>query len=289
MIKKGIILAGGKGTRLSPATKTTNKQLLPLFDKPLFFYPLSVLMLAGIRDILIITNPGQHKNFYNAVGNGKQLGLKITYIEQKKPNGIPEAFKIGKKFISNDNVALILGDNFFYGQSLTKSLELSKNFKKGCSIFLKSVNKPENYGVAVIQNNKIIKITEKPKNKISDQAVTGLYFFDNNVVKDCAKLKPSKRGETEIVDLINLYKKKRLLNFIKIGRGAIWSDVGKIDDFTNITNFVSSIEKVQGIKIACLDEISYKKKWINKKQLQKNIQFYGNCPYSSYLKNLIKI
>lgn len=287
MIKKGIILAGGKGTRLSPATKSTNKQLLPLFDKPMFFYPLSVLMLAGIREVLIITNPKQYKNFYNAVGNGKNLGIKIKYIEQKKPNGIPEAFKIGKKFISKDNVALILGDNFFYGQSLTKSLELSKNFKSGCSIFLKSVNKPENYGVAVIKNNQVIKIVEKPKKRISNQAVTGLYFFDNNVVKECAKLKPSKRGETEIVDLINLYKKKNLLSYIEIGRGAIWSDLGKIDDFTNITNFVSSVEKVQGVKIACLDEISYKKKWINKNQLKKNLKFYGNCPYSSYLEKIL--
>ncbi len=287
MIKKGIILAGGRGTRLSPATKSTNKQLLPLYDKPLFFYPLSVLMLAGIRKILIITNPKQDTNFKNSIGNGSHLGIEIKYIEQKKPSGIPEAFKLGKKFILNDNVALILGDNFFYGQSLTKLLEFSKNFKKGCTIFLKTVNKPENYGVAQIKNNQIKKILEKPKNKISNEAITGLYFFDNQVSKLCLKLKPSKRGETEIVDLINLYKNKKLLNYLKIGRGAIWSDVGKIDDYTNISNYIASVEKVQNIKIACLEEISLKNKWIDKKQIKKNIQFYGNCPYSEYLSRII--
>lgn len=287
MIKKGIILAGGTGSRLSPATKSTNKQLLPLYDKPLFFYPLSVLMLAGIKDILIITNPKEEINFKKAIGNGSHLGIKVQYLEQKKPKGIPEAFKIGKKFISNDNVALILGDNFFYGQSLSDTLASAKKFINGCLIFLKTVNKPENYGVAVLKNNKINKIAEKPKKKISSEAITGLYFFDKEVVKLCYKLKPSKRKETEIIDLINLYKKKGRLNFNKIGRGAVWSDVGKIDDFTNISNFVSSIEKVQGIKIACLDEISYNNQWIDKRQVKKNIIFYGNCSYSHYLKKII--
>ena len=286
MIKKGIILAGGTGSRLSPATKSTNKQLLPLYDKPLFFYPLSVLMLAGIKNILIITNPKEDINFKKAVGNGSHLGIKIKYLSQKKPKGIPEAFKIGRKFISNDNIALILGDNFFYGQSLSNKIA-AKNFTNGCSIFLKTVNKPENYGVAVIKKNKIYKIVEKPKKEISSEAITGLYFFDKKVVKLSLKLKPSERNETEIIDLINIYKKEGNLNFNKIGRGAVWSDVGKIDDFTNISNFVSSIEKVQGIKIACLDEISYKNKWINKKQIKKNIIFYGNCAYSKYLKKII--
>lgn len=286
MITKGIILAGGKGTRLSPATKSTNKQLLPLYDKPLFFYPLSVLMLANIRNILIITNPGQEKNFIGSVGYGKHLGLKIQYIAQKKANGIPEAFKLGKKFISSDNVALILGDNFFYGQSFSNIL-LQSNFYKGCKIFLKNVSKPENYGVAKIKNDKVIKIVEKPKKKISSEAITGLYFFDKNVVKNVGNLKKSKRGETEIVDLIKIYQEKDMLDFTRLGRGAIWSDLGKIEDLTNISNFVYSIEKVQGIKIACLDEIAYIKKWINKNQLKKNISFYGNCPYSDYLKNLL--
>ncbi len=287
MIKKGIILAGGTGSRLSPATKSTNKQLLPLYDKPLFFYPLSVLMLAGIKDILIITNPKEETNFKKAIGNGSHLGIKIRYLVQKKPKGIPEAFKIGAKFILNDNVALILGDNFFYGQSLSKTLLTAKQFVGGCSIFLKTVNKPENYGVAVLRKSKIYKIVEKPKKKISSEAITGLYFFDKDVVKLSLKLKPSKRKETEIIDLINLYKKKGNLKFNKIGRGAIWSDVGKINDFINISNYVSSIETIQGIKIACLDEISYKNHWINKKQIRKNIIFYGNCPYSDYLKNII--
>ena len=288
MIKKGIILAGGTGSRLSPATKSTNKQLLPLYDKPLFFYPLSVLMLAGIRDILIITNPKEEINFKKAVGNGSHLGIKIKYLNQKKPKGIPEAFIIGKKFISDDNVALILGDNFFYGQSLSNTIA-AKNFTKGCSIFLKTVNKPENYGVAVLNKNKIKKIVEKPMKNISSEAITGLYFFDKDVVKFSSKLKPSKRKETEIIDLINIYKKKGNLSFSKIGRGAVWSDVGKIDDFSNISNFVSSIEKVQGIKIACLDEISYKNQWINKQQIKKNIKFYGICPFSNYLKKLINL
>ena len=287
MINKGIILAGGKGTRLSPITKSTNKQLLPIYDKPLFFYPLSILMLANIRNILLIINKGQKKNFINVVGDGRHLGLKISYEEQLKPTGIPEAFKLGKKFIGKSNVSLILGDNFFYGQSLTELLQTTKVFKKGCTVFLKGVSKPENYGVAKIRDKKIVEIIEKPKKFISDKAITGLYFFDNHVVQIAHKLKPSKRKETEIVDVIKNYKKRNCLNFIELGRGAIWSDAGKIDDFTNISNFVTSVEKVQGIKIACLDEIAYQKKWITKKQILKNIKFYGECPYSNYLRKII--
>ena len=288
MIEKGIILAGGKGTRLSPVTKSINKQLLPIYDKPLFFYPLSNLMLADIRNILIIVNKGQIKNFYNSIGNGNHLGIKIFYKEQVNPNGIPESFKIGKKFIGKSNIALILGDNFFYGQGLIDQLEEAKKFKSGCTIYLKDVPKPENYGVVKIKNNKINLITEKPQKFISSKAITGLYLFDNEVIKLSYKLKPSKRNETEIVDLIKHYQKKRRLNHIKLGRGAIWSDAGKIDDFMNISNFVTSVEKVQGLKIACLDEIAYKKNWIKKDQLIKNINFYGNCPYSDYLKKILK-
>lgn len=286
MITKGIILAGGKGTRLSPMTKSTNKQLLPVYDKPLFFYPLSVLMLANIRKILIIVNKGQIKNFYNSIGNGNHLGLSITYKEQKDPKGIPEAFKIGKNFISNDNVALILGDNFFYGQSFTDIIN-QEIFSNGCKIFLKDVSKPENYGVAQVKKNKIIKIIEKPTKRISNKAITGIYFFDKNVCKYVRNLKPSKRGETEIVDLINIYRKLDLLSYTQIGRGAIWSDLGKIEELTNISNFVYSVEKIQNIKIACVDEIAFKKGWITNKQLLKNIEFYGSCAYSEYLKSLI--
>ena len=286
MVKKGIILAGGSGTRLSPLTKAVNKQLLPLYDKPLIFYPLSILMLANIKNILMIVNPGQIENFKNLLGDGKRYGIKITYKIQNKPRGLPEAFILGKNFIKNDNVALILGDNFFYGQSLTSKLEKSLLHKNGARIFLKKVKKPENYGIAKISKNNIEKILEKPKRFISDQAITGLYFFDNKVCKYAKTLKPSKRRELEITDLLNIYKKNKSLKFEFIGRGAIWSDAGKIDDMTNVSNFVESIEKVQGLKIACLEEIALFKKWITRKIISKNIKFYGNCEYSNYLKKL---
>ena len=285
MIKKGIILAGGFGTRLSPLTKSVNKQLLPVHDKPMIFYPLSVLMLANIRNILMIVNPGQINNFKNLLGNGSKFGINIQYKIQNKPKGLPDAFKLGKTFIKKDNVALILGDNFFYGQSLTKILENSSRHKSGATIFLKEVSKPENYGVAEIIKNKIKKIIEKPKKFVSKNAITGLYFFDNDVCNFVKKLKPSKRGELEITDLIKKYQKNKL-NYELIGRGAIWSDAGKMEDLTNVSNYVRSVEKVQGIKIACLEEISLLKNWINKKTIKKNIKFYGNCDYSSYLKNL---
>ena len=286
MIKKGIILAGGHGTRMSPLTKAINKQLLPIYDKPLIFYPLSVLMLAGIKDILIIVNKGQLAQFKKILPEGKNLGIKINFAQQDFPKGLPEAFKIGEKFIGKDNVALILGDNFFYGQSLTAKLEKSLTHKSGSRIFLKKVKKPENYGVAVINNNKIERLIEKPKKLISSYAITGLYFFDNNVIKYAKTLKPSKRGELEIIDLLQIYKKNYKLSFEHIGRGAVWSDAGKIDDMTNISSFVQSVEKVQDIKIACLEEIALNKKWIDKKKIFKNIKFYGNCDYSNYLKKI---
>jgi len=286
MIKKGIILAGGSGTRLSPLTKSTNKQLLPVHDKPMIFYPLSVMMLANIRKILMIVNPGQIESFKNLLGNGSRFGIDIKYKIQDKPRGLPDAFNLGRSFINKENVALILGDNFFYGQSLTKKLEKSSSYSSGATIFLKEVTRPENYGVAKIRKNKIDKIIEKPKKFISSNAITGLYFFDKNVCNYASKLKPSKRGELEITDLINEYKKRNKLKFEIIGRGAIWSDAGKIEDLSNISNYVKSVEKVQGIKIACLEEISFLKKWIDKKKIIENAKFYGNCDYSSYLKRL---
>ena len=287
MITKGIILAGGKGTRLSPLTKVVNKQLLPLYDKPLIFYPLSVLMLAGIKNILVIVNKGQIKNFQNILGDGTRLGIKIQYKEQNKPRGIVDAFILGKKFIKKDNICLILCDNFFYGQSLTKKLLNAKKQNFGATIFIKNVNNPENFGVAVIKKNKITNIVEKPKKFISSQAITGLYFFDNDVIKISKLIKPSKRNELEITDVIKHYQKKNNLKYEEVGRGAIWSDAGKIEDLTNLSNFVHAIEKVQNIKIACLDEISFYQKWINKKQIRQNIEFYGNCDYSNYLKNIL--
>tara|TARA_Y100001970_G_scaffold239938_1_gene302283 strand:+ start:5707 stop:6567 length:861 start_codon:yes stop_codon:yes gene_type:complete len=286
MINKGIILAGGSGTRLSPLTKAVNKQLLPIYDKPLIFYPLSILMLANIKNILMIVNPGQIENFKSLLGDGKRFGIKIQYKIQKKPKGLADAFILGKSFIKRDNVALILGDNFFYGQSLTDKLEKSLTHNKGARIFLKNVKKPENFGVAKIVNKKIKKIVEKPRKFISDYAITGLYFFDNEVVNYAKKLKPSKRGEIEITDILNIYKNNENLSYEHIGRGAIWSDAGKIEDMTNISAFVESVEKVQSIKIACLEEIALSKKWINKKTISKNINFYGNCDYGNYLKKL---
>ncbi len=288
MIKKGIILAGGRGTRMSPLTKAVNKQLLPIYDKPLIFYPLSILMLANIRDILIIVNKGQLNQYRKILPDGKNLGIKITYLEQDKPRGLPDAFVIGEKFIAKENVAMILGDNFFYGQNLTSKLLKNTKLKKGAKVVLHKVVKPELFGVAKInKNNQIISIKEKPKKYLSDLAITGLYFFDNKVVKFAKKLKPSKRGEVEIVDLLNFYKKKKQLTAELIGRGGAWLDTGSIDDFYKTSAFVSAIENRQGFKIACLEEISFNKKWVNKKQIRDSIKFYGVCEYSNYLKKLI--
>ena len=288
MIKKGIILAGGMGTRMSPLTKAVNKQLLPIYDKPLIFYPLSILMLAKIKDILIIVNKGQLNQYKKLLPNGKNLGLKITYIEQNKPRGLPDAFVIGKKFIGKDNVAMILGDNFFYGQNFTKKLLDCSKLNRGAKVLLHNVQKPELYGVAKVdKKNKIIKIIEKPKKFVSNYAITGLYFFDNNVVEYAKKLKPSKRGEVEIIDLLNKYKKNNKLNADFIGRGGAWLDTGSIEDFYKTTAFVQAIENRQGLKIACLEEISYLNKWIGKKEINISIKFYGKCDYSNYLKKLI--
>ena len=287
MIKKGIILSGGKGTRMSPLTKAVNKQLLPIYDKPLFFYPLSILMLAKIKDILIIVNKGEIKQYKKILPDGKNLGIKIKYIEQDYPKGLPDAFILGEKFIGKENVSLILGDNFFYGQYLsTKLLDCTK-LKKGAKVFLHRVSKPEKYGVAKVKKNKIISITEKPKKFISDLAITGLYFFDNKVIKYSKELKLSKRKELEITDILSKYRKKNQLNSNFIGRGGVWLDTGSIEDFYKASNFVSVIENRQGFKIACIEEIALLNKWINKKNILNSIKFYGNCEYSSYLKRLI--
>ncbi len=288
MIKKGIILAGGKGTRMSPLTKAVNKQLLPIYDKPLIFYPLSILMLAKIKDILIIVNKGQLQQYKKILPNGDNLGIKISYLEQDKPRGLPDAFILGEKFIKKDNVAMILGDNFFYGQNLSSLLLSNTKLKKGAKVILHKVLKPELFGVAKINNkNKIIKIKEKPKKYFSDLAITGLYFFDNDVVKYAKKLKPSKRGELEIVDLLNFYKSRNKLFANLIGRGGAWLDTGSMDDFYKTSNFVSAIENRQGLKIACLEEISFNNNWINKKHIKNSMKFYGNCEYSKYLAKLI--
>ncbi len=288
MIKKGIILAGGMGTRMSPLTKAVNKQLLPVYDKPLIFYPLSILMLAKIKDILIIVNKGQLGQYKKIIPNGNNLGIKITYIEQSSPRGLPDAFILGKNFIGKNNVALILGDNFFYGQNLTKKLRECSNLSTGAKVLLHKVSKPELYGIAKVNNkNKIISIKEKPKNFGSDLAITGLYFFDNKVIKYAKSLRPSKRKELEITDLLNRYRKAKKLSADYIGRGGAWLDTGSIDDFYKTSAFVSAIENRQGFKIACLEEISFINKWITKKHILNAIKFYGKCDYSNYLKKLI--
>jgi glucose-1-phosphate thymidylyltransferase len=287
MIKKGIILAGGHGTRMSPLTKAVNKQLLPIYDKPLIYYPLSVLMLAGIREILIIVNKGQLNQFKKVLSDGRRFGIKIKYLEQAKPKGLPDAFILGEKFIGKDNVALILGDNFFYAQSLTKKIKNCLKISSGCKVLLHPVNKPELYGVATIKNNKIIKLVEKPKKTKSNLAVTGLYFFDNRVVNLSKSLKPSKRKELEIIDLLKKYLVKKTLKPEFLGRGGAWLDTGSIQDFYDTSAFVSAIESRQGLKIACLEEIAFNYKWIDKKDVINAINFYGNCIYSKYLKKLL--
>ncbi len=288
MIKKGIILAGGMGTRMSPLTKAINKQLLPIYDKPLIYYPLSVLMLCGIKDILIVVNKGQVNQFRKILSNGNRFGINISYVEQSKPRGLPDAFILGEKFIGKNKVALILGDNFFYGQSLTLKLKNCIKLHSGCKILVHPVNKPEFYGVAHINNkNKILSIKEKPKKSKSNLAITGLYFFDNKVIDYSKSLKPSKRNELEIVDLLNKYKKNNKLSAEFLGRGGAWLDTGSIDDFYKTSAFVSALENRQGLKIACLEEVALNYNWIKKEDINKAISFYGNCLYSNYLKKLI--
>ncbi len=288
MIKKAIILAGGMGTRMSPLTKAVNKQLLPIYDKPLIFYPLSILMLAKIRDILIIVNKGQLNQYKKILPDGKRLGINISYKEQSSPKGLPDAFLLGEKFINNKNVALILGDNFFYGQNLTSKLINCTKLKNGAKVILHKVIKPELFGVAKIsKTGKILSLKEKPKKYISDLAITGLYFFDKKVIEYTKKLKPSLRNELEITDLLKIYLNKKKLTSDILGRGGAWLDTGSIEDFYKTSAFVSAIENRQGFKIACLEEIALNNRWIGKKEILNAIQFYGKCDYSNYLKKLI--
>ena len=288
MIKKAIILAGGMGTRMSPLTKAVNKQLLPIYDKPLIFYPLSIMMLAKIKDILIIVNKGQLNQYRKILPDGKRLGINILYKEQMYPKGLPDAFLLGEKFINNKNVALILGDNFFYGQNLTSKLINCTKLKNGAKVILHKVIKPELFGVAkTSKSGKITMLKEKPKKFISDLAITGLYFFDKKVVEYAKRLKPSNRNELEITDLLKFYLKKKKLTSDILGRGGAWLDTGSIEDFYKTSAFVSAIENRQGFKIACLEEIAFNNKWIGKKEILNAIQFYGKCDYSNYLKKLI--
>jgi len=287
LIKKGIILAGGYGTRLGPLTKAVNKQLLPLYDKPLIYYPLSVLMLAGISNILIITNKDEKSNFIKLLGDGSQLGIKITFLEQSRPKGLPDAFIIGKNFIGKDDVVLILGDNFFYGQGFTNRLKNALKKNNGATIFTYIVNNPSDYGILETdKRNKIRKIIEKPSRPKSNLAITGLYFFNHKVINFAKSLKPSKRNELEIVDLLNIYLKKKLLRTVFMGRGSAWLDTGNATNLFNASQYIATIEERQGLKIACIEEIAYQNKWISKKQILKRINFYGKCDYSDYLKKI---
>jgi len=288
MINKGIILSGGHGTRMSPLTKAVNKHLLPIYDKPLIYYSLSILMLAKIKDILIIVNKGQINLYKKLLPNGKNLGINIKYLEQSYPKGLPDAFKLGKKFIGKNNVALILGDNFFYSKILVKKLLNATRMKNGARIFLHKVNKPKLFGVAKINSkNKIIGIKEKPKKYYSNNAITGLYFFDNKAIKYSKQLKPSKRGELEITDLLKKYLNKNKLYADYIGKDGKWFDAGSIENYYSTSSFVSNMKNKKGISIGCLEKIALKNKWINKKNILSAIKFYGNCDYSNYLKKLI--
>jgi glucose-1-phosphate thymidylyltransferase len=289
MINKAIILCGGTGSRMFPVTKSINKQILPLSGKPMFFYPLSLLMLCGVRNFLFILNRNNKKYFTRVLGPTKDLGISVKYKIQNSPKGLPEAFIIGKEFIANDSVAMILGDNFFYGSMLSPLIKESFLNPKGANIYLYPSKNTSAYGVVELgKNGSIKKIIEKPKFTKSDLVITGMYVFDKNVSLYAKKLKPSKRGETEIVDLINLYKKKKLLNIIKLGRGSAWLDVGSFEDLQNGSNFIQNIEQRQNYMIGCLEEISLNNKWINKKNLINRIKFFGNSNYARYLKDLLK-
>ena len=281
---KGIVLAGGAGTRLHPITKAISKQLLPVYDKPLIFYPLSVLMLAEIRDILIITTPQDQHNFRNLLGDGADYGINLQYAEQARPNGLAEAFLIGEKFIGDGNVCLVLGDNIFYGQGFKDILNKAKTGKQGATIFGYQVTDPERFGVVEFDSdNKVVSIEEKPAKPRSNFAVTGLYFFDNKVIEFAKNVKPSKRGELEITDVIQQYFEKGELFAENFGRGFAWLDTGTHKSLMAAGQFVQVIEERQGLKIACLEELGYRNGWISREKLIE-VALLGKTPYEDYLK-----
>jgi len=281
---KGIILSGGFGTRLYPATLAVCKQLLPIFDKPMIYYPLSVLMLSGIKDILIISTPLDIGRFESLFGNGSDFGLNISYKVQEKPEGLAQAFILGEKFIGKDSVSLILGDNIFYGHDLTLLLEESVHLKKGATVFGYHVNDPGRYGVVEFDENfNAISLEEKPLKPKSNYAVSGLYFYDNSVIEIAKKLKPSKRGELEITDVNKIYLERKELTVKLLGRGFAWLDTGTFDALQKASIFVQTIQERQGIKIACIEEIAYKKGFIDKSKLLALAKRYNN-EYGEYLK-----
>jgi glucose-1-phosphate thymidylyltransferase len=289
---KGIILAGGSGSRLHPITQAVSKQLLPVYDKPMIYYPLSVLMLAGIRDILIISTPRDLPLFQALLKDGSQWGINIDYAEQAKPNGLPEAFIIGEKFIGTHNTALMLGDNLLYGESLQSQLEhiASQSPMSGAKVFAYHVSDPERYGVVQFDKaGKVLNITEKPEKPLSNFAVTGLYFYDNTVIDRAKTLLPSNRGELEITDLNNLYLADEKLDVEVLGRGIAWLDTGTSESLLDAGNFIAAIEKRQGLKIACLEEIALRKKFITLQQFESIATQYSKSEYGNYLRKLLEI
>jgi len=285
---KGIILAGGTGSRLHPITKSTSKQLLPVYDKPMIYYPLSVHMLAGIREILIISTPVDLPFYRQLLGDGSQFGLAITYAEQPSPDGLAQAFIIGKEFIGNDNVSLLLGDNIFFGPKFSDALIRASQRDEGATIFGYYVNDPERFGIMELDDqDKVIGLEEKPLKPKSNYAITGLYFYDNDVIQIASDLKPSHRGELEITDINSIYLQNGSLESFILGRGFAWLDTGTPDSLLDAATFVQMVEKRQGLKIACLEEIAFLQGWISSDELEKEAAKYGNSQYGKYLNNIL--
>jgi glucose-1-phosphate thymidylyltransferase len=287
---KGMILAGGTGSRLHPLTFSSSKQLLPIYNKPMIYYPLSILMLSGIREVLIISTPHDLPSFKKLLGSGLDIGMKLEYAEQPNPDGLARAFIIGEDFIGDDSVCLILGDNIFYGQELPRIIRNAATLKEGANIFGYYVHDPERYGVAEFDaRHNVLSIEEKPKKPKSNYAVVGLYFYDNSVVNIAKKVKPSSRGELEITSVNQEYLKRKKLKLFPLGRGITWLDTGTHESLLEAAKFVEIIEKRQGLKIACLEEIAYRMKFIDKDQLNECAKKYGKSEYGSYLKELSSI
>ncbi len=284
---KGIILAGGSGTRLYPLTMVTSKQLLPVYDKPMIYYPISMLMLAGIRDILIISTPTDLPNFERLLGDGSNYGINLSYEVQPSPDGLAQAFLIGEKFINGDSCAMVLGDNIFYGAGLKKHLREAASREHGATIFGYYVDDPERFGIVEFdENGKVVSIEEKPKNPKSNYCITGLYFYDNRVVELAKKVKPSARGELEITDLNRMYLEEGTLNVVTLGRGNAWLDTGTMDALADATEFVKVMEKRQGIQISAIEEIAYVNGWITREKLIESAEKYGKSPYGAHLKKV---
>ncbi|WP_107928813.1 glucose-1-phosphate thymidylyltransferase RfbA [Neisseria animaloris] len=285
---KGIVLAGGTGTRLYPVTRGVSKQLLPVYDKPMIYYPLSVLMLAGIHDILVITTPEDMGSYQRLLGDGGNFGINLSYAAQPGPDGLAQAFLIGKSFIGNDNVCLILGDNIYFGEGFSRKLEHAAARRNGATVFAYQVSDPARFGVVEFDNNfKAVSIEEKPQHPKSHYAVTGLYFYDNDVVEMAAQIKPSARGELEITDINRMYLETGRLNVELLGRGFAWLDTGTHDSLLEAAHFVHTIEKRQGLKIACLEEIAFNKGWLDKETLAEHIKPLAQTGYSRYLQRLL--